>query len=120
MIYDDGALRADCVALDHHSGFLLAHVLHDHGHQHFAHQGARALEIAHHVRQRLVGLLHLGLLLNAAGCRAASAAESPCCCRIDALDGLAGVGQHVHLLLGHLIVALYGKACARLRHVGRV
>ena len=120
VIDNDGALRADCVALDDHGGFCLAHVLHDHGHQHFTHKCARAFEVAHHVRQRLVGLLHLGLLLHAAGRCAASATESPCCCRIDTLDGLAGIGQHVQLLLVHLIVALYGKACARLRHVGRV
>ena len=120
MVDDDGAIWRDCVTLNHHRAFFLTHVLHDHGHQHFTHQGSATLEVAHHVRQRLVGLLHLGLLLNAAGGRAASSTESPCCCRVHALNGLTRVGQHVQLLLVHLVVALHCKTRSGLGHVGGI
>ena len=72
------------------------------------------------MRQRLVGLLDLGLLLNPAGGRAAPARERARCRRIDALDRVAGVLQLLQLLRVGLKVPLDLELRARLGHVLRI
>ena len=61
----------DGIALDDDRLLILAQVLNDHAHQQLAHHGAAGLEVADHVRQRLICLLYLGLLLHATGGSAA-------------------------------------------------
>ena len=119
MIDDHLARRVERVTFDHHGLLLAAHVGNDHRHQQLAHQRPRVLEVIHHVCQRHLGLLKLGLLLDARRGRALLAHE----CRAHAADALHGAPAVVHqleLLLVQLKVALDLEARARLRHMARV
>ena len=111
------AVSAHCITFDHDALLFPAQVLHQHGHQQLTHLRAPPLEVAHHVCQRLVGLLHLGLLLHARCGRAAPATEGTRCCRVHPLDRLAGIGQQLQLARSHLVITLHLKGCALLGHV---
>lgn len=62
-----GTVSGDGIALDDDSGRLAAHVLDDHRQQQLTDQRTRGAEVVHDVAERLIALLHLGLLLQA-GC----------------------------------------------------
>ena len=114
------AVGAHCVTLNHDALLFPAQVLHQHSHQQFAHLRTPTLEVAHHVGQRLVGLLHLGLLLHARCGRTAPATEGTRCCRVHPLDRLARISQQLQLARSHLVITLHLKGCALLGHVHMV
>ena len=116
---DDRAVFAHRIAFDDDSGFFLAHVLNDHRTEQVADLATRIPKVTHQPRQRLVGLLNLGLLLQARRRRALLALES-CRHAADALDGGAVVLQHLEMLVGQGVVALDLESGAWLSHALRI
>ena len=108
LVEHHGAVSAHGITLNHHGALTVANIADEQAEQHFPHQLSAGAKVVHDGFLQLVGLLHLGLLLQAAR-GIALAPHKAAGGRPHTLHGGARHIQHTQLLLIELVVAVHIK-----------